>query len=162
MFKRVTSKMFMLRAHPSLFVNYVGLIAAALGTGAASVMADPLASTPILGTFYQWAPIRVWGWIYLGTGIVLLVGLFNYWATRIGLWIALSLLLLRLSLQVWQGYIFLRDGEAWTETLPKVAGLPLLLGLVMGVYSMTMSPFTNPDDSPDVDVVRVPNGNGEK
>lgn len=139
-------KLFLRRAHPSFFVSYQGVIVAALGTGAASAMADPDAPVPpILESFYKWLPINVWGWIYLAVGIVLVVGLFERHAARFGLGMILALLLTRLGLQLQQAITIWHQGTTAKELLPIAAGLPILYAFVSCVAAMAMEPFSNPD-----------------
>lgn len=149
------------RRHPSLFVNYHGVIVAALGTGICSALADrSTPPPPILLSFYTWLPIHIWGYIYVAVGVVLVVGLFYSNAARLGLVFMLSLLFIRLGFQLWQAYDIWREGASPSELLPIVAGLPILYAFVASVASMAMEPFSNPDSDPDMPVFRIPNGRG--
>src|SRR5687768_16118457 len=102
---------FLRRSHPQFFVAYQGALVAAVGTGLASVLADPHGvSAPILEAFYDLMGIHAWGWLYLATGAVLAIGLWTPRAARLGLAVLLGLLLARMGLQLQQLAIMWRDG----------------------------------------------------
>lgn len=154
-------RLFLRRSHPTFFIAYQGVIVAALGTGVASILADPDAPTPpILASFYGWLPINAWGWIYLAVGVVLMVGLFVQRAARVGIGLALLLLSVRLGFQLQQTFLLWHNGASARELLPSIAGLPILYAFVSSVLAMAMEPFSNPATSPDKTVIVVDNGEG--
>lgn len=156
--------MFLKRAHPTMFIFYKAVFVVMFGVGITSALANPSAeSPPILKSFFNFIPINIWGYLYILISIILFVGLFIPKVTRLGLKLSGGALLIRLLFQLWEGFFIAQEigWQSWREWLPTVSGLPILLGLSWIVQGMLQEPFSNPDSSPDINVLRIPNGDDD-